>query len=144
MSRKVRSAKGTIVDFDLLAIKQQMAAQPAPTNVEAREKFIDRKLRRRKTKKNINDVERKVSVGEKINIEENDQVNDDHIIQKQYEEFLSKPKLDIPDEEDVVESVNLPENDSSTDEEPIVTKSKQIEKEEPKKAKTTTAKKIKK
>lgn len=45
--RKTRSMRGVMVDFDLIAIKEQMAAQPAPLEVRARENFIDRKLRRR-------------------------------------------------------------------------------------------------
>jgi hypothetical protein len=43
MSRKARSARGEIVDFDLLAIKQQLAATPVPVSVDARRKFIDEK-----------------------------------------------------------------------------------------------------
>lgn len=48
--RKVRSIKGQIVDFDLIKIKQQIAAQPAPVNVREREDFIDKKVRRRSKK----------------------------------------------------------------------------------------------
>lgn len=44
---KVRSAKGEIVDFDLLKIKAQMTAAPKPVDVKAREDFIDKKLQRR-------------------------------------------------------------------------------------------------
>lgn len=51
MTKKVRSAKGQTVDFDLLKIKQQMASNPAPVNVSDREKFIDRKLRKRRKAK---------------------------------------------------------------------------------------------
>lgn len=43
----VKSAKGEIVDFDLLKIKEQIASAPKTTNVQAREDFIDRKFRRR-------------------------------------------------------------------------------------------------
>lgn len=43
MSRKVRSARGDIVDFDMLAIKQQLASIPAPSGVAQRRKFIDDK-----------------------------------------------------------------------------------------------------
>jgi len=43
MSRKVRSARGDIVDFDMLAIKQQLASIPAPVGVTQRRKFIDDK-----------------------------------------------------------------------------------------------------
>lgn len=44
---KTRSAKGEIVDFDRLKIKQQLSGQPVTLDVKAREDFIDKKLRRR-------------------------------------------------------------------------------------------------
>ena len=47
MGKPVKSAKGQIVDFDLLKIKQQMASAPKPTNVQAREDFIDQRFKRR-------------------------------------------------------------------------------------------------
>lgn len=47
MGKPVKSAKGQLVDFDLLKIKQQIAAAPKPTNVQAREAFIDQKFKRR-------------------------------------------------------------------------------------------------
>jgi hypothetical protein len=43
MSRKARSARGKVVDFDLLAIKQQLATRPVPVAVDQRRKFIDEK-----------------------------------------------------------------------------------------------------
>jgi hypothetical protein len=43
MSRKARSARGELVDFDLLAIKQQLAQAPAPIGVNDRRRFIDEK-----------------------------------------------------------------------------------------------------
>ena len=43
MSRLTRSARGSLVDFDLLAIKQQIAAAPTPVSVDQRRKFIDEK-----------------------------------------------------------------------------------------------------
>jgi len=45
--KKVRSAKGTIVDFGLLKIKEQLANEPAPMDVIARQDHIDQRLRRR-------------------------------------------------------------------------------------------------
>lgn len=45
--RAVRSAKGELVDFDLLRIKAQIASAPKTTNVQAREDFIDAKFKRR-------------------------------------------------------------------------------------------------
>ncbi len=47
MPKKVRTAKGKIIDFDLLKIKEQMVDAPKPSNVQARQDFIDQKMRRR-------------------------------------------------------------------------------------------------
>lgn len=47
MAKLIRSARGLQVDFDLVLIKQQIAASAAPTNVQAREDFIENKIRRR-------------------------------------------------------------------------------------------------
>lgn len=47
MPKRVRTAKGQILDFDLLKIKEQMESAPAPSNVQARQDFIDQKMRRR-------------------------------------------------------------------------------------------------
>ena len=44
---QARSARGQIVDFDMLRIKSQMESSPKPTVVEARERFVDQKLKRR-------------------------------------------------------------------------------------------------
>jgi len=43
MTRKARSARGEAVDFDLLAIKEQLATTPVPVSVNQRRKFIDEK-----------------------------------------------------------------------------------------------------
>ena len=47
MSKGVKSARGAVVDFDLLKIKQQIASAPKTTDVQAREDFIDQKFKRR-------------------------------------------------------------------------------------------------
>jgi hypothetical protein len=47
MKKVTRSARGVVVDFDLLKIKQQMVTAPKPTDVKARESFIDQKFKRR-------------------------------------------------------------------------------------------------
>lgn len=47
MSKEVKSARGALVNFDLLKIKQQMATATKPTVVQARENFVDAKLKRR-------------------------------------------------------------------------------------------------
>lgn len=41
MSKLVRSARGELVDFELLAIKQQLASAKPPKEVEDRKKAID-------------------------------------------------------------------------------------------------------
>lgn len=46
MAKKVRSARGVEVDFDLLKVKQQIAESPA-IDVSARENFVEKRLRRR-------------------------------------------------------------------------------------------------
>lgn len=58
MAKPVKSARGQLVDFDLLKIKQQIASAPKPTNVQAREAFIDQKFKRRikKLKRDLVDV----------------------------------------------------------------------------------------
>lgn len=47
MTKVVRSARGVIVDFDMMKIKSSISATPAPINVEARERFVNEKLNRR-------------------------------------------------------------------------------------------------
>lgn len=51
MGKKVRSARGIEVDFDLLKIKQQIAEAPT-VNVANREAFVEKRLRRR-TKRSV-------------------------------------------------------------------------------------------
>ena len=51
MAKLIRSARGVQVDFDLVLIKQQIAASAAPTNVQAREDFIENKIRRRPSRR---------------------------------------------------------------------------------------------
>lgn len=43
MPKLVRSARGEVVDFELLAIKAQLAATPVPKAVEQRKVAIDEK-----------------------------------------------------------------------------------------------------
>lgn len=67
-NKKLRSAKGEIVDFDLLKIKQQIATVPASSGVAEREQMIDRKLRR-KVKK-VPTPAPKIKAPEKQQVEE--------------------------------------------------------------------------
>jgi len=43
MAKMARSARGRIVNFDLIAIRQQLANAPAPVAVSARREYIDDK-----------------------------------------------------------------------------------------------------
>lgn len=43
MGQKIRSARGELIDFELIAIKQQLAAAPVPKVVEQRKQAIDEK-----------------------------------------------------------------------------------------------------
>lgn len=43
MPRIVRSARGELVDFDLIAIANQLASAPPPISVNERRQFIDEK-----------------------------------------------------------------------------------------------------
>lgn len=47
MPKLIRSARGEMVNFDLVLIKQEIAANAAPTNVSSREDFIESRIRRR-------------------------------------------------------------------------------------------------
>lgn len=55
MSKGVKSARGEVVDFDLLKIKQQIASAPKTIQVQEREDFIDNKFKRR-LKRQTNEV----------------------------------------------------------------------------------------
>lgn len=58
MSKTVKSARGVEVNFDLMKIKEQIAAAPKPTTVKVREDFIDQKFKRRlkKLKRDVVDI----------------------------------------------------------------------------------------
>ena len=43
----VRSARGVVVNFDELKIKQQLVETPTPLEVKARQNFVDQRLKRR-------------------------------------------------------------------------------------------------
>lgn len=47
MAKQVRSARGELVDFDLLRIKENLGSAPKASTVKAREDFIDNKFKRR-------------------------------------------------------------------------------------------------
>lgn len=60
MAKKVRTAKGNVIDFDLFKIKQQMGNVPKTVEVKTREDFIERKLRRLRRKAEA-DAKKKVA-----------------------------------------------------------------------------------
>ena len=43
MAHKVRTARGSTVDFSLLKIKAELAAAPVPPEAEQRRSFVDKK-----------------------------------------------------------------------------------------------------
>ena len=51
MSRKVKSIRGEVVDFDLIDIKNKIMTAPQPEVVNQRERFIDKRRRRGSRKK---------------------------------------------------------------------------------------------
>lgn len=44
---KARSARGVLVDFDKIRIKQQLSATPTPIEVQKREELVEQRLKRR-------------------------------------------------------------------------------------------------
>jgi len=76
MGKQVKSARGEIVDFDLIKIKEQIASAPPPVDVKQRQDFVEKRLRRR-IKKEINvtgggqvEVEPKLPKDEEVKQEE--------------------------------------------------------------------------
>lgn len=63
MAKTVRSARGVVVNFEELKIKEQLIETPKPTSVKTREEFIDKKLNRR-LKKLKRDVVKRVTNAE--------------------------------------------------------------------------------
>lgn len=47
MAKKVRTAKGQIVDFELFKIKESLSNFPTTVEVKARERFIENKMKRK-------------------------------------------------------------------------------------------------
>jgi hypothetical protein len=77
MAKPVRSARGEVVDFDLLRIKQQIASAPKTTNVKAREDFIDQKFKRRIKKLNRDVAKVVADTAQPLPVEEYDETPDD-------------------------------------------------------------------
>lgn len=62
MPKIVRTARGEMVDFDLIRIKQQLADAPAPTEVRERENFVERRLKRKLKQRATSLVEQPAAV----------------------------------------------------------------------------------
>ncbi len=71
MPHYVRTARGKNIDFDLMKVKAQIEATPKPVNVEKREKFIDRKLRRKLRKAKREAAAKKVAEQQPVNVDNN-------------------------------------------------------------------------
>lgn len=50
MKKVIRSARGELVDFDLIAIKDQISSALPSVTIQAREQFIDNRTKRRSKK----------------------------------------------------------------------------------------------
>jgi hypothetical protein len=70
MGKKVRSARGEVIDFDLLKIKEQIAQTPPSVDVKKREEFIDKKFQRR-LRKQKREVETMATIDVEPQITEN-------------------------------------------------------------------------
>lgn len=60
MPKIVRTARGALVDFNLIKIKHQLANAPAPTEVRERENFVERRLKRKLKQRSTPIVEQPV------------------------------------------------------------------------------------
>jgi hypothetical protein len=56
MANIVKSARGVEVNFDVLKIKQDIASAPIPTEVTARENFVEKRLKRKLKTRSIPSV----------------------------------------------------------------------------------------
>ena len=133
MTKKIRSIKGEIVDFDLIKIKQQIAAGQAPVNVKEREEFIDKKVHRRKKKLKVNpaklDINVEPLVEDEVEVEEdikNEDIKNEDIKKVEVEEDIKNEdikKVEVVEEkEEVGEVMEQPEQEIQ--EEEVVKKAK--------------------
>ncbi len=68
MPHHVRTARGKIIDFDLMKVKTQIASAPKPVAVQNRENFIDRKLRRKLRKAQREAAVKKAAANKPIDV----------------------------------------------------------------------------
>lgn len=94
MAKLIRSARGTQVDFDLILIKQQIAANAAPTNVQSRDDFIENKIRRRPSRRLAKVGDAPVAareLGEEITTVFHDDLDEPEEFQEPQEELQEEP-----------------------------------------------------
>ena len=72
MAKMARSARGQLVDFDVIAIRQQLANAPAPVEVSTRREYIDNKEAGRPLKDGILNP---ISVASEMDSDEFENVN---------------------------------------------------------------------
>lgn len=90
----VKSARGEIVDFDLMKIKAQIATAPKPVTVKTREDFIDQKFKRRLARQ-TREVTAEVNV-EPLDVEEQpvEPVVEEKVVQEGLKALEPKDKKD--------------------------------------------------
>lgn len=92
--RRVRSAKGVIVDFNLMEVKEQIASTPKSTDVTAREDFIEQRLKRRARRlaeKRLEETKRKEAEKAKAELERQEKAT-----AEKTEETSNKTKTSTP------------------------------------------------
>lgn len=104
MGKKIKTARGDTVDFDLLKIKQKISSAPTPSNVKARQEFVDKKLRRRYRK-----TQRKGSSTQELN-----QVNVDKSVPDSPEQNEEIQKVDEKQQESTELKTEPEENKQQT------------------------------
>lgn len=88
MSRKVQSARGETIDFDLIDIKNRIMTAPTPDAVQQRERFIDKRRRRNSRKKvdemltqqQINETSVRLALNEQRKKNEDEKNSQPHVV----------------------------------------------------------------
>ena len=81
MANKVRSSRGVMVDFDQIKIKQQLAQAPSTTDVKAREDFVERRSRRRASRKLLADQKTAEAAAIQAAIPQEVEVDTKHVVE---------------------------------------------------------------
>ena len=74
---RARSARGLIVDFDLLRIREKLASAPRTVQVKERKNYVESKSRRRRKIKIKTDAEKALEEEEKTKVQEEETKNED-------------------------------------------------------------------